>query len=118
MNGSKPVRLLEERVRCAMGRREHHDLPGVCGDALDRRCRRCERSHPHEEHAIDVAQARVECGRRGQITTDDFNVRRQCGRAWIAGHRANSTTSTAQLRDNLAADLATRAGDENTTHRR
>jgi hypothetical protein len=101
-----------------MGRREHHDLPGVCGDALDRRCSGCERRHPHEEHTLDVLQARVECCGRGQITADDFDFSRQGGRAWIAGHRANSTTSTAQLRDNLAADLATRAGDENTTHRR
>ena len=77
-----------------------------------------ERRDPHEEHAIDAVQARVECVGRGEITAHDFYVRRQIGGARIAAHCANPAARTAQLRDHLAADLAGRAGDEDGFQRR
>ena len=116
MNGAQAIRLLEKRVRGAVRRRQQHDLPGVCGDPLERRRRRRERDGPHEEDGVDAVQAGVECVWCSEITAHEIDVSRKVRGVRIAAHGANPAAGTAQLRYHLGADVAGRAGDEDAFH--
>ena len=118
MNDPQPIRLLEERVRRAVRRREQHDLAGVRGNPLERRRGRGEWRDPYEKDAVDAVHAIVECVGRGEITAHHFDIRWQVGSARIAAHGANLAAGSAKLRDHLAADVARRAGNEDPLHRR
>ena len=94
-----------------MRRREQYDLPGVCGDPLERRRSRRERRGPDEEHAVDaVRRASSVSGAERSPGIISTSVGRLADAD--SAHGAKPATGIAQLRDHLPADLAGRAGDE------
>jgi len=64
-------------MRSPVRRREKHDPPRVCRDALDDGGRGRRRDRPDEEGGIDSAQRRVQRLGHGEISRDDLNAGRQ-----------------------------------------
>ena len=70
------------------------------------------RSIAHDTYRPNIVQRVVERFGRREIADDDFDGGREARRLRVASERANRETVCTQLCDDLPADRAARAGDE------
>lgn len=86
--------------------RETHLLAALCTAGLGRGER------PQPEHRVDLIQVRLERVRLGQVGNRELDAVRESVGVRVARDGAHRGTALVQLGDDLAADVAGRAGDE------
>ena len=74
------------------------------------------RGGPHQEYGFDTAQRFIQRLWNGQISTQDFNLRRKPCRVRVADQDTNVSGGSGQLRNHGAADVTGAADDENSIH--
>jgi len=97
-------------------RREEYDAPGALRDPLQSGSNSLGWCNPHQEHRIDTIQAFIEGLGSSEVSGRHFNLWRQTSRVRIAHERADFHPRREQLRDNLAADVAGGASDQDGVH--
>jgi hypothetical protein len=116
VKGSRRIRLLEERMRRSVRRREKDHATRVGRDTFDDGRSGGRRGRPDEEHSADTLQSGVERFRRSQIARHGLGGRWQSRRRGSARKRADGHTRTQQLGDHQSPDTPGRSGHEDRIH--
>src|SRR5436853_5119876 len=95
---------------------EEYDAAGVLRDPLQVGGDSIHRRDPNQEHRVDAIQAVIEGLWTSKVSAHDFDVCRQTSRIRIAHQRAYLKPCPRQLRQDLAAYVAGRTGDEDAFH--
>jgi hypothetical protein len=97
--------------------REKYDAPGALCNPLQGARGRLRRRDPYEEYRVGPVQAFIEGLRTGEVSAHDLDIRRETCCLRIAYERADSQPLRQQLGQDVAADVACGAGDEDAVHK-
>ena len=122
MKTAQGIRLLEERVRRAVWRREQNDAPGP-GGCVRRDSREDRRSGgrlrgPNEEYRGDILECRIERRWDGEVARHDLDAGRQRRVFRPPRKRAHAHAGAQKLVDQKAPNPAGGARHENRAPRR